>query len=56
MNHFVFTSLCLAGSIAFGANFKMKNGDTGLAYKIDTDAKTMTVLASTAYDTKDTGL
>ena len=52
MNQSILTSLCLAGSIAFGANFKMKNGDTGLAYKIDTNAKTMTVLASTAYDPK----
>ena len=52
MNKSILTSLCLSSVIAFGANFKMKNGDMAIAYKIDTDAKTMTVLASTAYDPK----
>ena len=52
MNKSILTSLCLSSVIAFGANFKMKNGDMAIAYKIDTDTKTMTVLASTAYDPK----
>ena len=28
MNNQILASLCLASTIAFGANFKMKNGDT----------------------------
>ena len=52
MNKQLLVSLCLASAMAVAAPFKMKNGDTALAYKIDTDAKEMTVLASTAYDPK----
>ena len=44
--------LCLGALLAHGAAFKMKNGDTGIAYKLDAAAKEMTVMASTAYDPK----
>ena len=48
----IFAFICLGALFVSGATFKMRNGDTGVAHKIDAAAKELTVMATTLYDPK----